>query len=86
MSPDERRHALARLAEGITGAGLTAPAEFLLDLLRPVDLICCQIALFFRPFAPGTQGRYWIELLGEETSWQELRRLIGAQRGSEQSN
>lgn len=75
QQPDET---IGRLAAMIGRTGLRAPVAFVLDILKPFDVLSSQAALFVRPFAP-TIGREWERYalaLSEEANWGELRLLL----------
>ena len=46
---DEERALLDRLADGITRRGLTTPALFFLESMKPMGFIASQALVFFRP-------------------------------------
>lgn len=75
-SPDTRREDLQGLVQAIERAGLRAPLALMLDALRPIDVISSQCAQFTRPFLHGHSWRRYADVLAEEQSWQELRRLL----------
>jgi hypothetical protein len=67
------------MAQQIERAGLRAPAAMLLDVLSPLDVISCQLALFTRPLVRGTSLHPYADLLTDSANWQELRRLLARQ-------
>lgn len=71
--------ALGHVAQRIERAGLRAPVAILLDVLGPLDVISCQLALFVRPLVRGTGLYPYANLLTDAASWQELRRLLSRQ-------
>jgi hypothetical protein len=76
---DDRAATLEQMARRIEQAGLRAPAAMLLDLLSPLDVISCQLALFTRPLVRGTALYPYADLLTESANWQALRSLIARQ-------
>lgn len=75
QQPDE---AIGNLATLIGRTGLRAPVAFVLDILKPFDVLSSQLALFVRPFTP-TIGREWerySRALSEEANWNELRLML----------
>ncbi len=77
MQPCEQRsETLRQLADSITHAGLRTPFAIALDILHPVDVLSAQCALFIQPLIPMDRWRQYAEALTDESSWQELRRML----------
>jgi hypothetical protein len=67
------------MAQQIERAGMRAPVAILLDVLRPLDVISSQLALFARPLVRGTGLHAYADILTDSASWQELRGLLARQ-------
>jgi hypothetical protein len=80
--PDRSSDTIQRLAQAITRAGLHAPVALTLDILKPVDFISSQVALFIHPFVRGYAWERYTAILTEESRWQELRHCLGQQHDS----
>jgi hypothetical protein len=78
QNPDPQ-HNLDSLADALRRAGLATPARIVLDAVSPLDVVCCQIALFAQPFAAGTRWASYTAALSEAQGWQALRALLGGQ-------
>lgn len=70
---------LEQIATTIEQAGLREPLVIVVDLLRNVDVIACQSALFLYPFLSGTRWHHYAHALSQNGSWHELHRLLTRQ-------
>lgn len=78
-APDDNLHnPLDTLVQRTAQAGLVQPLRLALDILRPLDVICSQCALFAQPFVRGTAWEQPVALLGEADAWQHLRTRLAA--------
>jgi hypothetical protein len=78
MPEQQHNETIDRLAAMIGRTGLRAPVAFVLDILKPFDVLSSQAALFVRPFTL-TIGREWEHYalaLSEEANWGKLRLLL----------
>jgi FPC/CPF motif-containing protein YcgG len=79
-STDNNMHtdvaALQQLANTITKTGLRDPLALLLNIIKPIDFITSQVALFVSPFTHGGRWEHYTTALTEETNWQTLRLLL----------
>ncbi|MEI6776694.1 MAG: hypothetical protein WCK70_07315 [Chloroflexales bacterium] len=76
---DDQVLAPQHIAQQIERAGLREPAAILLDVLRPLDVISSQLALFVRPLVRGTGLYPYADLLTDTATWHMLRRLLAHQ-------
>lgn len=67
---------LQPLAATITRVGLREPVAFTLDLVKPLDFVNSQLALFVLPFTGGSKWGMYTRALTDEHGWTELRRLL----------
>jgi hypothetical protein len=70
--------ALRHLAAWIERAGLRVPVAMTLEMLRPLDFLSSQAALFAHPFARGSRWERYTSALTHEQSWHDLRDLLDA--------
>lgn len=68
--------ALHHLAAWIERAGLRVPVAMTLEMLRPLDFLSSQAALFAHPFARGSRWERYTSALTHEQSWHDLRALL----------
>ncbi|MCG8352911.1 MAG: hypothetical protein MI924_34535 [Chloroflexales bacterium] len=79
LTPEQRNETLRRLAENITRMGIRMPVSIILDVFGPFDVLSSQFAIMARPFVTGYRWEHYARALTDETSWQELRRLLSRQ-------
>lgn len=71
-----KTEALQDLSQRLARAGLQDSAALVLDLIKPLDFLSSQVALFCQPFVrSGPWGQYTAALT-DEAGWQELRQLL----------
>lgn len=70
---------LEQLVARIEQAGLQKPAQLLLDIFAPIDVVSAQLALFVSPFTTGSRLKSYATVLSQEHSWKELRRILARQ-------
>ncbi len=74
MTPDSDPYTdLEILVQHTQQAGLVQPARIVLDILRPLDVVCSQCAVFVQPFVRGTSWEPHLAVLSERRAWQYLR-------------
>jgi len=78
MQTNGEQHAetLHNLARSITQAGLRQPVTIMLGILKPVDFLSTQAALFVHPFIRGHAWERYTHALMAEAAWEELRNLL----------
>ncbi|NJK79292.1 MAG: hypothetical protein HC876_06025 [Chloroflexaceae bacterium] len=76
MQPSDNTTTLQQLAHSIRRFGLTALATLLLDMLRPLDVLSSQAALFCQPYIRGHQWERYATVLSEPQNWHTLRHLL----------
>lgn len=67
---------LEQIVDRIEQVGLQKPAQLLLDIFAPIDVISAQLALFVTPFTTGSRLKSYATVLSQEHSWKELRRIL----------
>lgn len=70
---------LEQIVDRIEQVGLQKPAQLLLDIFAPIDVISAQLALFVTPFTTGSRLKSYATVLSQEHSWKELRRILARQ-------
>lgn len=70
---------LEQLVGRIEQVGLHKPAQLLLDIFAPIDVVSAQLALFISPFTTGSRLKNYATVLSQERSWKELRRILARQ-------
>lgn len=75
----EHAEALHPLVAAVSRLGLREPASLVLDILRPLDVVSSQMALFLQPFAAGSRWGACTRALTDETGWVALRQLLEEQ-------
>jgi hypothetical protein len=74
--PSQHEETLRHLVARIDRAGLRAPLALALDVLRPLDVVSSQAAIFVQPFVRGSGLERYAALLAEAEHWPELRRSL----------
>ena len=77
---NEQSDTIHRLAEGITRVGLHAPFAMALDVIKPLDFVSSQVALFLQPFVRGHAWEQYMTALSDESHWQALRHELDRQQ------
>lgn len=84
---DPTRHtdSLRQLVAYIDRVGLRMPLRFILDVLRPLDVLSSQAALFVSPFIRGSTWEQFTTALTQESGWRELRHLLESHQDSRET-
>jgi hypothetical protein len=74
--PSQHDETLRHLVAHVDKVGLRTPLALALDVLRPLDVISSQAAIFVQPFVRGSGLERYAALLAEAEHWPELRRSL----------
>jgi len=75
-----KTEALRDLSQRLARAGLHDSAALVLDIIKPLDFLSSQVALFCQPFVRSGPWGQSTAALTDEAGWQELRQFL-AQEG-----
>jgi hypothetical protein len=71
-----KTEALQDLTQRLAQVGLHDSATLVLDIIKPLDFLSSQVALFCQPFVRSGQWGQYTAALTAEAGWQELRQLL----------
>jgi hypothetical protein len=74
--PSAHEATLRQLVQRIDEAGLRVPLALALDVLRPLDIISSQAAIFVQPFVRGSSFEPYAAFLAEVEHWSALRHSL----------
>lgn len=86
--PEQKSEAIAvekvqHIADTIDRWGLRNPVSLMLDILKPIDFMSSQAALFVRPLLPSKRWEEAALALTNEHAWAELRGQLSEKQEQE---